>query len=176
MILWIIIGIILIITGAVVIISSPDETPIQTPTPAPTPAPPSPPPPPPPPPVAPSITYIGPTWQNSPRILPHPYNPWSNQDPNVPLYEIYYYYNYSLPFRLSFPAGTTKVKVTPSGNGAQNFSVVEFKPAVNETTRDVSIEYTASTPTAGYVLFQLLLNNNTNPSASSNRWYINYTQ
>ena len=182
-----------IVVAVVVIKSLPKEVPETLPPPTGSSSPPSPPPPSPPPSssssssssslsspssspssssVAPSITYTGPLSQPFPPINRHPTQLWMNS--NVPEYEIYYYGNYSLPFRLTFPVGTTRVRVTHSGIG--NFSEVNFVPGVNETSRDIYINYTSTGfYQQGYFWFRLLLNNDTTPSASI-RWFMNSAQ
>jgi len=102
------------------------------------------------PPVAPSITYTG--GFSNPNI--YPYNGgivlWS-------------YTTFTLPFTLTFPAGTTRVRIISTVSWIT--STIDFVPTANQTTANVSV----SKPViigygqTGYI--SLILNNDITPSA-----------
>lgn len=105
--------------------------------------------------LAPSITYTGPLFESGTGLWPQA---WYGG------IEINSYGQYSLPFRLTFPAGTTRVRVTSPVTWLINLP--DITPTADQTSADVVINKTDAFELETNFRIELLLNDNTTPSAN----------
>ena len=105
-----------------------------------------------------TITYAG-TYSTGvwPNII------WNN-NPNTPGIDIYGLSNMSIPLNLTFPAGSTRVRLvtSPSVNWLSNLP--DFVPTAGQTTANITINKINPGYYDSYTNLQLVLNTNTNSS------------